>query len=307
MTSPRRSLNDMTDDDLEEPQSKKTKGAEIVTLEMGSLRSLLKEQAEEIQKANERQLDQVADRLEARQSEMFRTLHGHIDSAATKVESLETRFEDLQARLTKLEQGSVAAPSPESTAGSRQTLVFGGWPWESRRSLILSDLNRAIDALGLRTECDDEAFTTGARRSIAMLNFWPRPGEDKGSVKRRMHGIVSAFVQSDRQTTAGKKIWCAFSKTPLERQRGKHASWIKRILVELQIDLAHTALDLEHSSASAWVGSSKVSGLDDVIDKKDVYFDARHSETAWIDMGKLAKELGVKVSEVQKAIEATKR
>ena len=118
-----------------------------------------------------------------------------------------------------------------------------------------------------------------------------------------MHFIIGAFFcQQPRDLS---KVAC--SKGPVERLRGKHSSCSKRILIELKIDLGHTALDLEHATASAWLGSSKIAGLEVQEPFEDIFVDPNHPEKAWVHMGKLARELKITVKEVQGAIKATQR
>ena len=129
MASPRKVLHDRSHDDLEEVEPKKHKPIQVVSLEMSTLKELLREQADGIPETSQKQLDAMVDRMEGRQAEMFRTLRGRIDQVRSKVDSLEGKFEELQARLQKIEQQGVSCgSSTDATAGPRQSLIFGGWP-----------------------------------------------------------------------------------------------------------------------------------------------------------------------------------
>ena len=198
--------------------------------------------------------------MERSQEDMFRTMTGRLDEAASKMEQMEQTIDSRSKRVVALEAGKDSSTKAPSESSPRMTLVFGGWPRESRRQDILHDLQRALKEAGAETYFDDDPFTTGARRSITLANFWPRAGEESTLVKRRMHNIISAFNRTAPKTSAGARIWTSFSRTPAERRRGAHATWIKKILKALNVDEAHAAVDVEHLTGSSWLGGTKVSG-----------------------------------------------
>ena len=195
-------------------------------------------------------------RLEDKQTSMFRTLHTRIDATSHKVEEMETQMAEFKERLSSLEvtKASGRSAASDQTGSDRKTLIFGGWPKNSRRGVILDDLGKAIAALKLDSQFDDSPFCTGARRSIGMANFWPRSGEGPDRLKKRMFRVISLFNEKSPMNSAGKKIWVSFSKSPQERLRGSHSAWARRILQELGIDLSYAALDVEYATASAWGG-----------------------------------------------------
>ena len=89
--------------------------------------------------------------------------------------------------------------------------------------------------------------------------------------------------------------------------RGAHAAWAKRILGELRIDLEHTAMDVEYGTASVWLGSSKIMGLETLQQQEGVYIDDRNPEKPYINMAAMARELGISVGEVHEAVKKTMR
>ena len=186
------------------------------------------------------------------------------------------------------------------------TLVFGGWPRESRRQTILQDLQKAIRETDTESLMDDDPFTTGARTSIALANFWPRSGEESTLLKRRLHNIISAFNKTAPKNSSGNRIWTSFSKTQQERKKGAHANWIKRLLKHLNVDEAHAAVDVEHSTGSAWLGATKVAGSGHV-DKDDLYVDDKDGDRLWLHVGGIARELGTATAEVDRAVQETRR
>ena len=309
MTSPRKH-GGISEDDLSDGEAKKKQRAEppVVSLEMAALRGLLKEQSDGIMKANQRQLDLAVQRLETKQADMFQTLHSRIDATSQKVDDIEDRLAQYEKRLAKVEEGSTNAGSEAAAEPpSRMTLVFGGWGKETRRHVIVADLQKAMEATGVQGLFDDMPFTTGPRRSVALANFRPRSEEDMSLMKRRMIDIITRFHKDEPKTCSGNRIWATFSKPLRERLRGSHCSWIKRVLGHLNIDLQHAALDLEHSTASVWLGSTKIGGIGSVEGKTGLYIDERNTEHPWIHVQGIAAELGVSAREVEEAIQSTQK
>ena len=237
----RTSLNVSDDEDLgAEPgrdSNKKHKSASpgLVIVDVATLRSLLQEQSQGIQEANEAQLKKAMDRMEDKQQEMFHTLHQRIDGTSSKVDMLERTVMALQARLDQMEQSpkSTKASTEDGGRDRRLSLVYGGWEKGTRRPVILQDLNRCLETLKLKHLVDEEGFTTGARRSVALMNFHLRDGEDHGQLKKRMFTIISSIANKNILKSQDRKFWVTISKTPAERRRGSHAAWIKRTLDHL--------------------------------------------------------------------------
>ena len=121
--------------------------------------------------------------------------------------SAEGVIDALSKRVVALEAIRGTSTKAPSDAGPRMTLVFGGWPRESRRQSILQDLRRALKETQTETFLDDDPFTTGPRRSIALANFYPRTGEENSLLKRRMHNVISAFNKVGPKTSTGARIW----------------------------------------------------------------------------------------------------
>ena len=271
------------------------------------LRQLLAEQSEGLRESNQGQLDSAIKRLEDKQKAMFQTLHHRIDQTSAKFHKVESKVDEFEKRLSRLEQGGSTRAGSDASVSARQTLVFGGWQKESRRQIIIQELGSALDKANIRAALDQDPFTTGARRQVNLCNFFPKTGKDLGMIKRRMFSVIQAFNERNYKASAGKRIWVSFNKTKPERLRGAHASWVRRILAELQIDLAHVALDVEYGTASTWLGASKVTGLEKLDTQEGIYVDDRSPEKPYINMAAMSRELGVSVKEVHSAIQKTIR
>ena len=174
--------------------------------------------------------------------------------------------------------------------------------------MLLSQLDAALSFLSVDDLLDERPWTTGPRRSTAMVKFKARDGEGLMDVKQRMIKMVTTFAQADYKI-AGEKLWCTFSKSPEERARAGHASLVKRVLLAIapaQADL----LDLEHSSGSAWIGSSKVACCvgqmaESSTDKCCILH--KRAGKGWIDMEAISREAGVSLAEVRAEVERQRR
>ena len=63
---------------------------------------------------------------------------------------------------------------------------------DTKKNTILSELDRAVEKLGIRECFAESPFSTGPCRSIALANMAVRDGEGEVDCKARMHGIVTA-------------------------------------------------------------------------------------------------------------------
>ena len=84
----------------------------------------------------------------------------------------------MESRLQKIEdllkQGGPSSGSGamiDDDARRKLTLVFGGWQPDTPRRLIVSEVTEALDRLELDGLTDSSAFTTGPRRSVALMGF----------------------------------------------------------------------------------------------------------------------------------------
>ena len=316
MASPRKKQDqyDISDDEGMGDKAKKPKTeGSLVTLEMGALRALLQEQSEQITKAQQQNMDAALRRMEDKHQALFSTMHSRLDQTDTKVEDLQSVVTRLQDRLTALEK----RPSPSTTSTSEgadrdrsRTLVYGGWERGTRRPVILQDLARALKQLGLEEQIDSEAFTTGPRRSVALMHFLLRRDETHEQLRQRMHQVVKGFVEVQPHSSQQKRMWCSFSKPVEVRRKGAHAAWMKRALTHMETDFAAKMVDFEYHSGSVWVADAHVAGVepaDSGKDPKGLYVDDKNPDRPWFDLKSLARVLGRPQAAVEEAIQHTRR
>ena len=164
-------------------------------------------------------------------------LDDRVDRMVAASEQAEKRIAKLESQLAELVSHGVP-PGPPGLGGRRpggeerrlRTLVYGGWARESRRKVILEELQEAVASLGVADLLDDSPFTTGARRSMALSSFNQRA---RGILRKHekshagVHRILRAFAEANVKTPDGRRLWASYSKSPQERAHGAHASWVK--------------------------------------------------------------------------------
>ncbi|CAE7192990.1 unnamed protein product, partial [Symbiodinium microadriaticum] len=300
------SLNDDNDPDLTEqdsPAKKQKAGGSTSSGEvtMDSLRQLLWEQAQmllEAQKSSTPQVQHALQDLEHRQSQRMDVVESKLQQHDNKVSGIEERMLELQDRLAKVEQGS--GSSAGRGPDRRATLVFGGWRNQTRKSVLLHQLNGALDGLHLKAQFDSEPFTTGLRRSIALCNFKKREGEGDDGCRARMFRILQAVNEAKVvMDGADKPLWCSFSRSPEERGRAAVAALVKKTVMRLCPGRGGD-LEVEFSTGMTWIRDDQLSGMGEapreVRNPMEVLTKAGKG---WIDEYTLSKWCDVDVSAVR--------
>ncbi|CAE7294337.1 unnamed protein product [Symbiodinium sp. CCMP2592] len=263
----------------------------LANITLRDLRDLLDEQAGKILQANNSHSESLVNALEERQNARMAGMEQATKGLATTVEGVQERL----AKLESLIQRGPPSVKPDDER-RRQTLVFGGWERDTRRQTIVMEVTEALTRLGLTTSVDESVFTTGPRRSLALLNMPLRLQESDAARKARMHKVLTTVNSADARTSAGKKLWCSYSKTRAERQMGGHCSWIKRSLGAISDDLAQS-VDLEYSTGSAWLGESLIASVarqpgNGANSHEMITIPSEDTGPQWVDLGALAKESG---------------
>ncbi|CAE7216041.1 unnamed protein product [Symbiodinium sp. CCMP2592] len=232
-----------------------------------------------------------------------------MDVLEAKVDTQQSQYNELMQQVREMGDRVHMLESRGGNEGGRGvdrrlTLIFGGWPAQTRRGTILGQLEQAIQALGLAAEFDQAPFTTGPRRSVAMANFVSRAHEKDGDVRVRMMKVLQTTNNAKVELQGGvKSLWCSFSRSPLERGRAAVAAVVKKAVMR---HASHRAadLDVEYSSGSTWIREDQLSGMGQPPDQ---IRRAKTLETkagaAWLDVHTLAKWLETDRSVVEALIE----
>ncbi|CAE7340641.1 unnamed protein product, partial [Symbiodinium microadriaticum] len=271
---------------------KKQKGAEeVVTL--SALRTLLAETSHSLLQAQQVQITTALTSFEERQSSRLDKVEETIQTQGTAMGEVQAQLRELQDRVAKVELGG---PSYSSGSDRKLTLVFGGWPSDTRRSVLLHQLDKALQGLRLREYLDMEPFTTGARRSVALCQFKRRGHETDGDTRQRMIQIIQVVNTSKVQLEGSQKpMWATFSKTPEERGRASLAAVVRKAVMR---HAPHRVgdLDLEYPTGRTWIRDDQLTGLGNPPDEvHQPRLITTKGGTGWLDQKTLAKWLEVDV------------
>ena len=295
------------EEDVRSPKARR--GDETMTADL--LRTLLSQSQEQMISAQKQLLDAAMGKLEERQATRFAAIETKADQQHEHIVKIEDAIKMLEARMGKVEEGSTQAsseqPSGTTDARRRLTLVIGGWPRDTKKAVILSDIHKAINALKLQNDLDEEPFCTGPRRSSALVPFKQRPGEDLSATRDRMHRFLNAFGKA-KPPIAGqsKGMWCGHSKTKQERDISGHCSLTRAIVYKIN-GARVPDLECDYILGKTWLGSSVLSAFGESVPTADgdrIWRDERKQMRPWINISAIAKELQVTLDQVEKAITA---
>ncbi|CAE7758430.1 gnl3, partial [Symbiodinium sp. CCMP2456] len=214
------------------------------------------------------------------------------------MQAMTQRMQAMEDRVAKMEGDSTAGRGPDMGDGARRrtTLVFGGWEMDTPRQTIVAEVEEALAKLGLSKFTDTAAFTTGPRRSVALMNFALRPGESETDCRRRMHEIVSGVAAAKPFTSHQRRMWATYSKTKQQRDVAGHCSWTKRTLASFNKELLQH-IDAEYGTGTIWLGDKVVASVarappQGTEGEAMLWDDEKPGTRPWVDLGAIAKFSG---------------
>ncbi|CAE7247126.1 unnamed protein product [Symbiodinium sp. CCMP2592] len=276
------------DEGLSPAKSRKAEGGAGITA--AELQRMLGQQTDQLARAQTAAVDSAVSRFE-------KIVDDKVSVATQRVDGLEAKLEALEKRLDEMHAGG--APGKVSSVGDdlsrrQRTLVFGGWNRDTRRVDLLSELKDGLESLGVAPMMDEPPFTTGARRSMALAAFRERANESFAAMRSRMQAVVRAFAEANVQGRQGKKLWCNWSKTRLERAHSSHAAWIKKVVAGVDSDKL-VDVEIEWNQGNVWgpislMGSSALP-IPPGTDMREVIIRDDLETKAWVSWGLIAREL----------------
>ncbi|CAE7836114.1 unnamed protein product [Symbiodinium sp. CCMP2592] len=155
----------------------------------------------------------------------------------------------------------------------KRTLVVGGWLQDTKRSIIEEESAAILNLPEVKNLVDSEKLLIfGPRRSVGMLRFSVRDGEDFQGMKTRMWELVRALgrikhiLPSTKASGEEKTMWASFVKTKNARLRSSHVSLTRRVVISLTKDGGHPngpntligAYDCDWNMGTIWNGCEKL-------------------------------------------------
>ena len=287
---------------------KSRRGDEVVFPE-SMLRSLLADTQAAILKAQDATIKTAMSQLEHRQESRFQDLEKSVEAGTKRQDVVEAALHELQARLAKVEEGSTTASTNGQNKGvdeqrRKLTLILGGFPRDSRRKQVVDTIAKLLRKHKLRDLCDEEPFTTGPRRSVALLPFRVRNGEGPSDARARMHRVLGVLSKA-REALEGsdRVLWVGVSKTKEERARSTHCTFVRSLVRQLQpasLDL----LEHDYQEGTTWIGDDVVASMNLDPPKIDSYklFSLPKEgmkKDAWLNLSLLAHALKLPFDQVE--------
>ena len=283
------------------PSPRRQKPA-AVSVDVETLRNLLAEQSaqllEKVMQGQREQVEGMAADLRREMKQGNEVVANEVREQGQQLRDLQTDHRQVLQRLEKLErEGSTTASTsaePDLEKHNKFSLIFGGWPRDTARRTVVDQLHKALQDLNLAGSTDFPGFTTGPRRAVALMQFKIRHHEQFQGMRERMANIIGTVNRGSVALKNGGKLWCSFSKTKPERDRGSHAALVRRVIRQVA---AHQEGDLEaeYGTGSTWWGEYKFSSAVEAApvrsDGTIMEFDALQPGAVcpWIDIGAVAE------------------
>ncbi|CAE7625517.1 Zdhhc3, partial [Symbiodinium sp. CCMP2456] len=237
---------------LSPQKAPRTGGTVAASVTAEELQAMLSQQTAQLLQAQDSAVTRAAARFEA-------VVDEKVGKTNERVSDLERKLGNMEAKLGQLLQGEGSVSSGrvenDDQARRQRTLIFGGWARETRRGDLLSELKTALSKLDVEGLLDAPPFTTGVRRSMALASFAERRGESYGHMRARMQQVIRAFAEAEVLGVQGRKLWCNWSKSRLERMHSSHASWVKKGIAGID-ESKLPDLEVEWNQGNVWTSQT---------------------------------------------------
>ena len=222
---------------------------------------------------------------------------GH-NAHAEALEKLQDGQNVLTKRLAALEAREPSSVgSTEAGDGRRQAIILGGWPRDTPKNHILSDVKALAADLEIQANLGDY-FVPGQRNSICVC-----PVEGHGSYEERgkMLALIGKIQMARFQTEHlqdGKHVWATLSKPKSERERSSHASKMRRLLYTLGWDARQS--DPEYPTGTLWAKDKLLGSVTRSRPQGSTCEEGR-APSSWFDVGAFSSITGKTNEEVLSA------
>ena len=196
---------------------------------------------------------------------------------------------ELLTRIEALEQGQLRhGPGGAVTQDRKPTLIWGGWREDTKRHVILKDLQDALADVGVKDKLDNQPWVPAVRHSIALSEVMPRSDETEATMRLRMLAVVDAINSGAIHTENLKpnsKLWCAISRPRQDRGNGVHAGKVRKMLHMAGVGMQD--VDCSYRDGTVWVGDHVVASVVKPRPQGEVL--EGKIAGSWVDINALAK------------------
>ena len=149
---------------LEEPGGRPAKKADraapvgdgVPVLDLGMMENLLEMHSARILKAQRDNLEGMMSLFQEKAESRFQQIESKAEGSEQRLNALEGKIDLIQGQLARAieNRGAPGGGEPDR----RFTLVFGGWPRDTRRATILQQLDECLQRLHLKDRLDSPPF-----------------------------------------------------------------------------------------------------------------------------------------------------
>ena len=207
------------------------------------------------------------------------------------------------------------------TDDEKKTLVLGGWLQDTRRSTIEEESAFLFELPEVKNIVDaDKLLVYGPRRSVGMLKFKIREGENEKEMRERMWQVIRVLAAAKHvlpsTRTAGdeRSMWASFVKTKNARLRSSHVSMVRRVTMSLAKDvhranggsdgnglnLQTTAYDCDWNLGTIWCGALKLGSSTHRVPKEE---ETVLMTGGWVSITAVARTALCSTEEAKRAFE----
>ena len=263
---------------------------------LAAIRDLLQEQTRSLMDSHQQDLLDLKTATFKELTGIKKDVRKHSDY----IEQLRDNQEKMEDRLKNLEQrghGSVATTTSE--AGRPNLMILGGWPQDTQKDILLSELDTCLQQLNLQGTFED-VFCTGPRRGFAMAFVAMQPSETGVQLKRRMIAVAQQIQNAHIQAPsmeATRTLKATLGKSKHERLISNHTGKTKRLILTIS-PTSLGAVETEYSAGNVWFHSKLVASATRPGPHAGCL--PGKPERSWLDVVLLSKLLKTPQEEIEK-------
>ena len=272
-------------------------------------RDIRRSSAEEIQRAVEaatrasgEEIHRAIEKATAKTTAHIVKVEGAVNRHSDAIAQMRDDMENLEQRLTKAEghlTSSMGSTQWTETDKKKHSLIFGGWPEDTPRDVLIPDLWELLHKVGLDDQMQD-IFTTGPRRGFAIGNVKVDTNVDAAGLKKKLIDMTitvrRAAVRSERMAP-GKVLWSNLSKGKTERERGAHGSKLKRLILEISGEF-NPGIEVEYPAGTAWIQAGMI-GSATKAPPEGITTSPGRSAGSWVHITRIAAAFNMKEEDVE--------
>ncbi|OLQ07930.1 hypothetical protein AK812_SmicGene8595 [Symbiodinium microadriaticum] len=276
----------------EEPSPTRQRG-EPKAATLDDIRTLLQEQTRSLTESHQQDLHDLKTATFKELGTLKKDMRKHGDF----IEQLRDNQDKIEERLRSLEDKAAGSTMAGSDPGRPNLMIFGGWPQDTKREVLLEELTQCLAQLGLQATFEDY-FCTGPRRGFAMALLSTTPHESGPELKKRMISIAQQVQRANLSTKSmeqGRYLRASLGKSKHERMISNHAGKTKRLILTAAPN-AHSHLETEYAAGNVWLNGVLIASATRPTPTSSC--SQGKLERSWINIQKISETLRVDMEDL---------